>query len=155
MKTIASFEVDHTKLNPGMYISRVDKDVITYDLRFIHPNTPPFLENGAIHTLEHLFATFIRNSDFSDSVVYFGPMGCRTGFYLLLRDDVSKQDAIKLTQNALKYIGKYENEIPGTKPKECGNYKEHNLQGAKKLAVDYLEVIIQWNNEMLNYSSNV
>ena len=86
MKKIKSFEIDHTKLEKGLYISRVDDNIITYDLRMVKPNTPPFLENDGIHTFEHLLATFLRNSEYSENVVYVGPMGCRTGFYLLFKD---------------------------------------------------------------------
>ncbi|HBB71587.1 MAG TPA: S-ribosylhomocysteine lyase, partial [Ruminococcus sp.] len=98
MKTIASFTVDHDKLEKGMYISRIDGDAVTYDIRMKKPNGGDYLSNGALHTFEHLFATYARNSSFSDSVIYVGPMGCRTGFYLILRDSVSKEQAIGLVQ---------------------------------------------------------
>ena len=103
MKRIASFEVDHTTLTPGLYLSRADGDVTTYDLRFVRPNTPPFLPNAVMHTIEHLFATYVRNSTLSEGVIYFGPMGCRTGFYFLTRG-LSHRQVIGLTREALAFI---------------------------------------------------
>ncbi len=150
MKRIASFEVDHTKLEKGMYISRVDGDVITYDIRTRKPNVEPVMENGAIHTVEHLFATFVRNSVFTDKIIYFGPMGCRTGFYFLVRD-MTHEDAIKLTADAFAFIAAFEGDIPGVSAVECGNYKDHNLAGAKKDAELYLPVIKNVTTEMLAY----
>ena len=127
MNKIESFKVDHTRLMPGMYISRTDGDIITYDIRFVRPNTPPFLENAVIHTIEHLFATYVRNSPFGGGIIYFGPMGCRTGFYFITRG-ISHEDAIELTRNALAFIADYRGDIPGSAEPECGNYKEHNLE---------------------------
>ena len=103
MQRIKSFEVDHTKLKKGLYIFKVDGDIITYDLRMVKPNTPPFLENSGIHTFEHLMATYLRNSKNKESVIYVGPMGCRTGFYLLF-NDLAPEAVINLIKNALKYI---------------------------------------------------
>ena len=100
MKKISSFTIDHTILQKGMYTSRIDGDCVTYDIRTRRPNAEPVMENAAIHTLEHLFATYVRNSEFSDSVIYFGPMGCRTGFYFIVRNTVSPAQAIELTKNA-------------------------------------------------------
>ena len=98
MKTIASFTVDHDRLEKGMYVSRIDGDAVTYDVRMKKPNAGDYLSDGAMHTFEHLFATYARNSQWADSVLYVGPMGCRTGFYLLLRDSVSRSDALRLVQ---------------------------------------------------------
>lgn len=106
MKRIASFEVDHTTLTPGLYLSRADGDVTTYDLRFVRPNTPPFLPNAVMHTIEHLFATYVRNSTLSEGVIYFGPMGCRTGFYFLTRG-LSHRQVIGLTREALAFIAAF------------------------------------------------
>ena len=106
MQRIKSFEIDHTKLEKGLYISRVDGDIITYDLRMIKPNTPPFLENSGIHTFEHLIATYLRNSENKENVIYVGPMGCRTGFYLLFKD-LAPKIVINLIQNALEFIARY------------------------------------------------
>ena len=107
MKQIASFQIDHDVLTPGMYTSRVDGDIVTYDLRFVRPNTPPFLEVAGMHTMEHLFATYVRSSAFEENIVYFGPMGCRTGFYFLTRGMTHAQ-AITLTKEALGFIAAYE-----------------------------------------------
>ena len=111
MEKIASFTVDHDLLTPGIYLSRTDGDVITYDLRFITPNVPPFLPSPVMHTIEHLFATFARNSAYKDRVIYFGPMGCRTGFYFLLRD-VDKSEAIQLIIDIVKQITEFFGDIP-------------------------------------------
>ncbi len=151
MEKIASFTINHNTLKRGIYLSRIDADVITYDLRMREPNKPPFLSNAALHTIEHLFATFARNGKYRDSVVYFGPMGCRTGFYLLLRDTVSKREAIDLIRDTIDWIACYEGEIPGAKAEECGNYLEHDLEGAKAEARAYAEVIRDWTPENLAY----
>lgn len=150
LNTIKSFQVNHDKLDRGMYISRVDGDIVTYDLRFKKPNSEPVIENGALHTIEHLFATFVRNSGYSQNIVYFGPMGCRTGFYFITRG-ISNQKVIELTQQAARFIAEYEGEIPGSHRWECGNYREHNLQGAKEEAVKYLEVIQNYTEKGLSY----
>ena len=104
MKKIASFSVNHDKLKKGMYVSRIDGDVVTYDLRMKVPNAGDYLSNGALHTFEHLFATYARNSALSDSVIYVGPMGCRTGFYFLLRDNVRRLDALHLVQESFAFV---------------------------------------------------
>ena len=98
MKKIKSFSVNHDTLEKGLYISRIDGDVISFDMRLVKPNTPPYLENDGLHTFEHLFATYVRNSKYSDNIIYFGPMGCRTGFYFLVRDSINYNDIIKLVQ---------------------------------------------------------
>ncbi|MDD2362717.1 MAG: S-ribosylhomocysteine lyase [Oscillospiraceae bacterium] len=152
MDKIASFQVDHTVLLPGMYLSRTDGDIMTYDLRFIRPNTPPFLENGTLHTIEHLFATYIRNSPLKDGIIYFGPMGCRTGFYLITRG-ISHTDAIDITKKALHFIANYNGDIPGAAKAECGNYLEHNLNGARKQAKIQLEVLVNWEVNQLVYAT--
>ena len=151
MKTIASFTVDHNKLEKGMYISRVDGDVVTYDIRMRKPNGGDYLQNGAMHTFEHLFATFARNSAFENQVVYVGPMGCRTGFYLLLRDTVSHRDAIQLVKNSFAFAASFEGDVPGVGKKECGNYLEHDLEGAKADAADMAEVLKDWTEDKLYY----
>lgn len=151
MKTIASFTVDHNKLEKGMYISRKDGDVVTYDIRMRKPNGGDYLQNGAMHTFEHLFATFARNSKFENEVVYVGPMGCRTGFYLLLRDTVSYNDAIQLVRDAFAFAANFEGEVPGVGKKECGNYLEHDLLGAKADAADMAKVLENWTEDQLYY----
>lgn len=151
MKKIASFTVNHDVLQKGMYISRIDGDVVTYDIRMKRPNGGDYFQMSAAHTFEHLFATYTRNSRFSADVVYVGPMGCRTGFYLLLRNSVSAKDAINLVQESMAFIAKYEGEIPGNTAKECGNYLDHDLQGAKALAADMVNVLSGWTEEDLKY----
>ena len=152
MQRIKSFQIDHNTLHPGLYIPRVDGDITTYDLRFIRPNTPPFLSTPSMHTIEHLFATYVRNSPQKDEVIYFGPMGCRTGFYFLVRH-IPPQQVIALVQQALAFIADYTGEIPGTTPAECGNYKEHDLETAKKDAAAMKKVLEQWQENQLDYAA--
>lgn len=151
MKRIASFTVNHDLLEKGMYVSRIDGDVITYDVRMKKPNGGDYLQMSAAHTLEHLFATYARNSRFADSVLYVGPMGCRTGFYLLLRDTVSYEQAIELVQESMEFIRVFKGGIPGNTRVECGNYLDHDLQGAKALAADMCEVLQGWQTKDLQY----
>ena len=151
MKTIASFTVDHDKLEKGMYVSRVDGDVITYDIRMVKPNGGVYLPNQAMHTFEHLFATYVRNSAFSDQIIYVGPMGCRTGFYFLTRDAMSGEQAIALVRECFAFIAAFEGKIPGSERKECGNYLEHDLPGAKAVAADMCQVLEHWTEPMLQY----
>lgn len=139
MEKITSFTIDHNVLKKGFYLSRVDKNVFTYDLRFKEPNKGDYLHMAAMHTIEHLFATVVRNSAYKDKVVYFGPMGCRTGFYLLLFD-MNKDEALKLTKECVAKCLELDT-IPGSKKIECGNYRSHNLAGAKKELSEYLDVI--------------
>ena len=151
MKTIASFQINHDTLVPGLYVSRIDGDCVTYDLRLKLPNAGNYLQNAPLHTLEHLLATYVRNSPYSDEIVYVGPMGCRTGFYLLLRDKVSYEEAIRLVQDSMKFIAAYEGKIPGTNKIECGNYLEHDLAGAKKEAAAMIPVLEGWTPAMMEY----
>lgn len=151
MDRIASFSVNHDLLEKGMYISRVDGDVVTYDIRMKKPNGGDYLGYAELHTFEHLFATYARNSAYKDSVVYVGPMGCRTGFYLLLRDTVSSRDTIDLVRQSFSFISEFEGEIPGAKRQECGNWLEHDLAGARRTAADMLAVLENWNTEKLAY----
>ena len=151
MKKIASFTVNHDILERGMYISRIDGDAVTYDIRMKKPNGGDYLENAALHTIEHLFATYARNSAFGESVIYVGPMGCRTGFYLILRDGVSKADAISLVKDSFRFIAGFKGEIPGAKRQECGNYLEHDLEGARAEAESMLTVLDSWTPEQLAY----
>ena len=151
MKKIASFTIDHTILPKGMYLSRTDANTVTYDIRTRRPNVEEVMTNGSIHTLEHLFATFVRNSDVSDKIVYFGPMGCRTGFYFITLDTLSKADAIELTKNAMRFCADFEGEVPGVSAEECGNYRDHDLETAKKEAEAMCAVLSSWNEEKLIY----
>lgn len=151
MKRISSFSVNHDTLEKGMYVSRIDGDIVTYDIRMKKPNNGDYLSNGALHTIEHLFATFVRNSEYSDDVIYVGPMGCRTGFYFLVRDRLSHKQAIRLFQDTLRYIAGFEGTLPGSRREECGNYLEHDLPGAKDVARDMQEVLSGWTPEKMNY----
>ena len=151
MRKIASFTVNHDLLEKGMYVSRIDGDVVTYDIRMKKPNGGDYLSPDGMHTFEHLFATFARNSRFLGEVLYVGPMGCRTGFYLLLRESVSYADAIALVKESMAFIKAFEGEIPGNKKEECGNYLSHDLPIAKEWAKDMEKVLSNWTVEDLKY----
>ena len=153
MGKIASFQVDHTKFGVGMYISRIDGDVITYDVRMVKPNGGVYVSSPSLHTIEHLFATFARNSAFSKDIIYVGPMGCRTGFYLLTRDTMSGADAIKLVKDAYRFVADYNDEIPGCTAVECGNYLEHDLEGARTVARDMIVILKDWTKDKLEYKA--
>lgn len=150
MKKIKSFQVDHTKLSEGMYISRIDGDIITYDLRFCKPNSGIVLDNSTIHTVEHMLATFTRNSEIAEDVVYFGPMGCQTGFYFLTRDTVPTEKAYEIIKDALNNTIKYDGEVFGASEIECGNYKNLDLALAKKACADYLKILVNVK-KIMNY----
>lgn len=152
METIASFKVNHDTLEKGMYISRIDGDIITYDIRMKKPNGGDYLQNAAMHTFEHLFATYARNTEFSSNVIYIGPMGCRTGFYFLVREKITHSQALKIIQECFEFIKTFNGEIPGTKKEECGNYLEHDLNGAKEIATDMSKVLKNWTVEKMNYA---
>lgn len=153
MKQIASFTVNHDRLEKGMYVSRIDGDVITYDIRMKKPNQGDYLSNGALHTFEHLFATYARNSRHAQDVVYVGPMGCRTGFYVLLRSAVSEREALELARESFRFIADFDGEIPGSRRWECGNYLEHDLPGARAVAEDMLKVLEGWNEDRMQYAA--
>ena len=131
MNKIKSFQVDHRKLGVGIYVSRVDVDIVTYDLRFCKPNSGTVLDNVTMHTIEHMLATFVRNSDIKNEVLYFGPMGCQTGFYLLVRDVVPKEKVLETVKDILAKTIKHDGEVFGASEIECGNYKTLNLDCAK------------------------
>lgn len=152
MDKIASFTVNHDLLQKGMYVSRIDGDAVTYDIRMKKPNAGDYLPMAAAHTFEHLFATYARNSEWAQSVLYVGPMGCRTGFYLILRDKVSRADAIKLVQESFAFVADFTGAIPGATRQECGNYREHDLAGAKAVAADMLNVLADWTPEKMAYA---
>lgn len=157
MQKITSFTINHDFLKPGMYISRKDGDVVTYDVRMKEPNNPAndYLSAPAAHTIEHLFATYARSSPFGDAVLYVGPMGCLTGFYFLTRDSVPAKDAIEIVRGAMTYIADFRGEIPGAKRRECGNYKFHDLSAAKAAARDMQNVLDAWTPENLQYPPEV
>jgi S-ribosylhomocysteine lyase len=143
MEKIKSFTVNHLTLVPGIYESRRDpvgqSVVVTYDIRLIKPNVHPVLGNPELHTIEHLGATFLRNHPmYKDRIIYFGPMGCRTGFYLLISGDMMNEQLFVLVKDMFAFISAFDQEIPGTKEIECGNYRDHNLEKAKKVAHNFL-----------------
>ncbi len=138
MEKIKSFCVDHRILKEGMYISRVDGDCVTYDLRMCRPNTGILLDNSSIHTTEHMIATFMRNSKIKDDVVYFGPMGCQTGFYLIVRDSVSSDEVLKTVKKCFEDTMNFEGEVFGNTAIECGNYINLDLAKAKRVCGAYL-----------------
>ena len=150
MKTIASFTIDHDKLQKGMYVSRIDGDVVTYDIRMKRPNQGDYLTNGAMHTFEHLFATYARNSAFKDSVIYVGPMGCRTGFYLLTRG-LTPAEALELTVESFRFMAGFEGAVPGASEVECGNYRDMDLPAAKAEAAAMLPVLEALTGDELHY----
>ena len=157
MKQITSFTIDHMKLLRGVYVSRKDnigKEVITtFDIRMTRPNFDPVMMTGEMHTMEHLGATFLRNhKDFAEKIIYFGPMGCRTGFYLLLGGDFNSSDIVPLLIQMYEFIRDFEGEIPGATAENCGNYSDMNLELAKIYAKKYLdEVLYQIDDEHLIY----
>ena len=153
LKKIESFTVDHLNLYPGIYVSRKDKNIdtiTTFDLRMTAPNREPVLDVPAIHTIEHLGATFLRNSNQKEKVIYFGPMGCRTGFYLLMFGNLESKDVYDLVISMCDFVLAFEGEIPGAKPEECGNYSEQNLNMAKFYIKKYKEELV--NNKRFNYN---
>ena len=147
MEKIASFTIDHIKLQPGVYVSRKDRigaeTVTTFDLRMTSPNEEPVMNTAEVHAIEHLAATYLRNDpEYADRIVYFGPMGCRTGFYLLVAGDYSSEKILPLVTRTYEFIRDYEGEIPGASPRDCGNYLDMNLPMAKYLAKKYLDEVL-------------
>ena len=157
MEKITSFTINHLLLQPGVYVSRKDPvggaTVTTFDLRLTSPNEEPVMNTAEVHAIEHLGATFLRNhKDWAHQVLYFGPMGCRTGFYLLLSGDYEPKDIMPLMTEMWEFIRDYEGEIPGASPRDCGNYLDMNLPMAKYLAKKYLdEVLYQITEDRLVY----
>ena len=157
MEKITSFTINHLLLQPGVYVSRKDPvggtTVTTFDLRLTSPNEEPVMNTAEVHAIEHLGATFLRNHPvWSSKVLYFGPMGCRTGFYLLLSGDYESKDIVSLMIEMWEFIRDYEGEIPGASPRDCGNYLDMNLPMAKYLAKKYLEeVLYQITGDRLVY----
>lgn len=152
MKKIASFTIDHTRLSRGIFVSRKDEvggDVVTtFDVRMKEPNREPALGQGALHTIEHLAATFLRNHPtWADKVVYWGPMGCLTGNYLLLKGDLTSADVVELMKETFRFIADYEGEIPGATARDCGNYLLQDLPMAKLEAAKYLHEVLECMEE--------
>ena len=147
MEKIASFTIDHIKLQPGIYVSRKDhvgaETLTTFDLRMTSPNEEPVMNTAEMHTIEHLAATYLRNHPaWKERVIYFGPMGCRTGFYLILAGDLTSRDIVPLMQEMYQFIADFEGEVPGASAKDCGNYLDMNLPMAKFLAYKYMTTIL-------------
>lgn len=147
MEKITSFTIDHIKLQPGIYVSRKDhvgdSVITTFDLRMTSPNEEPVMNTAEVHTIEHLAATYLRNDpQYQDKTIYFGPMGCRTGFYLLLAGDYESKDIVNLVTAMFEFIRDYKDEVPGASPKDCGNYLDMNLGMANYLAEKYLNQVL-------------
>lgn len=157
MEKIPSFTIDHSNLLRGIYVSRKDQvgpeTITTFDIRMKEPNREPALHNGALHTIEHLAATYLRNDpEWKDRVIYWGPMGCLTGNYLLLRGDLESKDIVELMQRTFRFVADFEGEIPGTQPEDCGNYLLHDLPMARLESRRYLdEVLMHMRPENLVY----
>ncbi len=150
MERIKSFQINHNILEPGFYISREDDNVITYDLRTRKPNAGDYMSNATMHSLEHMFATYARNSAAADKIIYFGPMGCQTGFYFLVKDMVPVE-VFELTIEILEDIIAYEGPVFGASAIECGNYANLDLSLAKEEATKYLAVLNEWTNMEFSY----
>lgn len=160
MKKIPSFTIDHNQLLPGIYVSRKDNvgnDVVTtFDIRMKAPNREPALHPGALHTIEHLAATYLRNNEeWQERIVYWGPMGCLTGNYLLMKGDMKSEDIVKLMIDTFELVANYDGVVPGTEPQDCGNYLLHDLPMARYEAKQYLKVLKNIKPENLNYPEKV
>lgn len=151
MNRIKSFSVNHDTLDIGVYESRRDLDTITYDIRMKKPNGGDYLSPATIHTLEHLLATFLRNGEYGAQIIYVGPMGCRTGFYLITGDQMLREAVLIQLREVFRYVLLFSGEIPGSKREECGNYKEHDLDSAKAAAGVMIEVLENWSTEDMGY----
>lgn len=157
MEKIASFTIDHNRLLRGIYVSRQDdvngEKITTFDIRMKEPNREPVLSQESIHTIEHLAATYLRNDpEWKDRIIYWGPMGCLTGNYLIMRGDFKSSDIVPLMRRTFRFVAEYEGEIPGTRPQDCGNCRLHDLNGAKAESLKYLtEVLDAIKDENLNY----
>ena len=152
MERIASFTVDHTALVPGLYLSRRDGTTVTFDLRFKKPNTGDLLSNAELHSVEHIIATLLRNSPQKDAVIYFGPMGCQTGFYFLFDgEQLSNANAVRLLQRVFTAAAKFDGAMPGASARECGNYRNLDVELARRCCAYYADVIADWSEEKLVY----
>ena len=156
MDKITSFTIDHIKLQPGLYVSRKDKvgseTVTTFDLRLTKPNDEPVMNTAEVHTIEHLAATYLRNEPtWKDKVLYFGPMGCRTGFYLLLTGDYVSKDVVPLVLDCFRFIRDYRGDVPGSSPKDCGNYLDMNLSMANYWGRKYAALLENIDETRLVY----
>ena len=162
MEKIASFTVDHLRLVPGVYVSRVDQvagnPITTFDLRMTRPNKEPVMNTAEVHTIEHLAATFLRNhAEYADKTIYFGPMGCRTGFYLILAGSYESKDIVPLLKEMYTFMAEFEGEVPGAAAKDCGNYLDMNLPMAKYLSKKYLTEVLEniTDEQLLKFSIKI
>jgi len=156
MEKIASFSVNHDTLSEGLYLSRTDgklSDIATYDLRIVKSNTPPYLDNAGVHTFEHLFATFVRNCPYKENVIYFGPMGCLTGFYFITQN-LPESAVLDTVICALQFISGFHGKIPGASKAECGNYQMHDLSKAKEYAGKMLKILSGWTADKMRYKAD-
>ena len=156
MEKITSFTIDHIKLQPGLYVSRKDtiggQTVTTFDLRLVSPNEEPVMNTAEIHTMEHLAATYLRNEPvWKERVLYFGPMGCRTGFYLLLAGDLQSRDVVDLVRDCFRFIAEFEGEVPGASARDCGNYLDMNLPMANYWGAKYAALLEKITDDRLVY----
>lgn len=153
MERIASFTVDHTRLLPGLYLSRRDGDIVTFDLRFKRPNTGDLLSNSEMHSTEHLIATLLRNSPQKEAVIYFGPMGCQTGFYFLFDSRLlSLEGAVELLKSVFAQAADYQGQMPGKSAMECGNYVNLDLNTGRAVCRFYADLIQEWTVDKLAYN---
>ena len=156
MEKITSFTIDHIRLQPGLYVSRKDsvgtETVTTFDLRVTSPNEEPVMNTAEMHTIEHLAATYLRNHEtMKNKILYFGPMGCRTGFYLLLAGDYDSEDVVSLVRDCFKFISEFDGEVPGASAKDCGNYLDMNLPMARYIAKKYAKLLENPSADQLHY----
>ncbi len=156
MEKITSFTIDHIQLQPGLYVSRVDKvgeeSVTTFDLRLTKPNHEPVMNTAEVHTVEHLAATYLRNHpQWKEKVLYFGPMGCRTGFYLLMKGELFSRDVLGLVRDCFRFIGEFQGEVPGASARDCGNYLDMNLPMANYWGRKYAELLEDITDDRLVY----
>ena len=156
MEKIASFKVNHLNLLTGLYVSRIDyvnnNPITTFDMRYTRPNVEEVIDTASLHAIEHLGATFLRNHQRQNEIIYFGPMGCRTGFYLIMAGDKKSSDILDLVKEMNQFIINYQGQIPGASPRDCGNYLDLSLDGAKKYAKKYYDdFLASPSKEQLNY----
>ena len=156
MEKITSFTIDHIKLQPGLYVSRKDKvgaeTVTTFDLRLTSPNDEPVMNTAEMHTIEHLAATYLRNEPtWKEKVLYFGPMGCRTGFYLLLAGDYTSEEVLPLVKDCFRFVGDFRGDVPGASARDCGNYLDMNLPMANYWGAKYTALLENITNDRLVY----
>mgnify|MGYP000049695274 FL=1 len=150
MKITPSEKINFNVLKPGIYISKINDDITTYDIRMKQPNKEPVLTNSAVHTIEHIIKKYLKSTEFNDNIIFFGPMGSRTGFYLITKS-LSDKYSVELIKNAFEYLNDFWGKIPNASVNECGNCLEHNLPQAKEEAKHFIEIIKDWTKDNLDY----